>query len=248
MPLLPEFTRYVALGDGMSTDDTPTCDIRNVRTIIPRLRLPLGAASLLFRNYPQRWPDFAGRDLGTRYPTIAFSNLAREGATLATIARQLDGFPAGDRGERLLLSLTAGGQDLLAGAGGPVEEVGKAAAEGGVIPQFTLLVETIMERLPSATLIVTTLPDMAEQAPQLARVSDFFGRVSGAALRRFNQQAALMSQTISGLLLADLHAHFRDGRFLKEEVEQWYWRHSLVEPSARSASEIRRVWLEALGM
>jgi hypothetical protein len=30
------------------------------------------------------------------------------------------------------------------------------------------------------------------------------------------------------------------------EEDRWYWRRSLLEPNARGASEIRRVWLEAL--
>ena len=29
---------------------------------------------------------------------------------------------------------------------------------------------------------------------------------------------------------------------------RWYWRHSIIEPSARGASEVRRLWLEALGL
>jgi hypothetical protein len=30
------------------------------------------------------------------------------------------------------------------------------------------------------------------------------------------------------------------------EEERWYWRRSLLEPNARGASEIRRVWIDAL--
>jgi hypothetical protein len=30
------------------------------------------------------------------------------------------------------------------------------------------------------------------------------------------------------------------------ERERWYWRYNLIEPSARGASEIRRVWWECL--
>jgi hypothetical protein len=30
------------------------------------------------------------------------------------------------------------------------------------------------------------------------------------------------------------------------ERERWYWRQNLIEPNARGASEIRRVWLGAI--
>jgi hypothetical protein len=30
------------------------------------------------------------------------------------------------------------------------------------------------------------------------------------------------------------------------EPERWYWRRNMIEPSARGASEIRRVWWEAV--
>jgi hypothetical protein len=30
------------------------------------------------------------------------------------------------------------------------------------------------------------------------------------------------------------------------ESGRWYWRHNLIEPNARGASEIRRVWWDVL--
>ncbi len=48
---------YVALGDSMSTDHYPTCDVRDLDLPPDRLD-PLGAASLLYRNDDARWPEF----------------------------------------------------------------------------------------------------------------------------------------------------------------------------------------------
>ena len=43
------FTLYVALGDSMSTDHYPTCDVRGLDASPARLD-PLGAAALLHRK------------------------------------------------------------------------------------------------------------------------------------------------------------------------------------------------------
>ncbi len=52
-------TLYTAVGDSMSTDHYPTCDVRDLDQP-PALLDPLGAAALLFRNDDQRWPEFKG--------------------------------------------------------------------------------------------------------------------------------------------------------------------------------------------
>ena len=50
------FTLYVALGDSMSTDHYPTCDVRGLD--VPPVRLdPLGAAALLLSAHPELSPD-----------------------------------------------------------------------------------------------------------------------------------------------------------------------------------------------
>ena len=71
---------FISLGDSMSIDRYPDLDHADRQ----RLRLPasgLGAASLLARNNDEVWPEFAGRDLATRYPGIDCHFLAVDGAT-----------------------------------------------------------------------------------------------------------------------------------------------------------------------
>lgn len=232
----------------MSGDEFPTCDVLNVRTIVPRLRQPIGAASLLFRNHAQRWPEFEGRDLSARYPGILFSNLAREGVTLSTIAGQLKSFRADDRGEGLLLTLTVGGNDLLTAASLTVHTVELQLTVQQAMADYATFVRAIRERLPEATILLSTLYDLSARTGRLSRVSDFFGEIPGPVLDRFNREVAGLATQIPGVLVADLHQHLKADGSNAEEMERWYWRHSLVEPSARSANEIRRVWLEALGM
>ncbi len=232
----------------MSGDEYPTCDVLNVRTIVPRLRQPIGAASLLFRNQAQRWPAFEGRDLSSRYPGIAFSSLAREGVTLSTIASQLTSFRGEDRGEGLLLTLTVGGNDLLTAASLTVHTVDMQQTVQQAISDYAALVRAIRDRLPQATILLSTLYDLSARTGRLSRVSDYFGEIPGPVLDRFNQQVAALAPQIPGVLVAELHRHLKADGPNAQEMDRWYWRHSLVEPSAPGASEIRRVWLETLGI
>jgi hypothetical protein len=48
------------------------------------------------------------------------------------------------------------------------------------------------------------------------------------------------------VLLAEVYGHFLGHGVTAPEADRWYWRRSLIEPNARGASEIRRVWMEAL--
>ncbi len=53
---------------------------------------------------------------------------------------------------------------------------------------------------------------------------------------------------LRGVRLADAHAHFLGHGARREGDEPWYWPRSMIEPSARGASEIRRLWLGAAGI
>ncbi|HEX5830203.1 MAG TPA: hypothetical protein VFY16_04420, partial [Gemmatimonadaceae bacterium] len=64
------FSRFIALGDSLSIDRYPALAASAPGELPPGL----GAAALLFRNADSRWPEFAGRDLITFYPGIAFRN------------------------------------------------------------------------------------------------------------------------------------------------------------------------------
>jgi lysophospholipase L1-like esterase len=90
---------YVALGDSMSIDDYAGGVGR-------------GAASLLWRNHDTDFPDWAGRDLATAGYSAQI--LARDGAVSADVLQRqlplIDGRPA-------LVTLTMGGNDLLASYG-----------------------------------------------------------------------------------------------------------------------------------
>jgi hypothetical protein len=48
------------------------------------------------------------------------------------------------------------------------------------------------------------------------------------------------------MLLAEVYGHFLGHGATAPEADRWYWRRSFLDPNARGASEIRRVWMEAL--
>ena len=110
----------------MSIDRYPDLDHADRQHI----RLPatgLGAASLLARNDDAVWPEFAGRDLATRLPGIACHFLAADGSTTADVlASQMYALETVEGGGDAVVTLTAGGNDLLSllGAAEPAGDAG----------------------------------------------------------------------------------------------------------------------------
>ncbi|MGH7579147.1 MAG: SGNH/GDSL hydrolase family protein [Gemmatimonadales bacterium] len=236
------FTLYVALGDSMSSDHYPTCDVRDLDAPPARLD-PLGAAALLHHNDDLRWPEFRGRDLEAHSPGVEFLNLTEDGAMIDDVAtEELARLGRDSRDPGILLSLTAGGNDLLdALAGGsPLE-----GAVRRIVRRYTDLVETVREELPKATMMLTTVYDPTDGSGMLPGL-ERQGKLPLEHLDRFNQQVRQTARDIPGVLLADVHHRFLGHGMTAPERERWYWRRNLIEPNARGASEIRRVWLELL--
>jgi GDSL-like lipase/acylhydrolase family protein len=236
------FTLYVALGDSMSTDHYPTCDVRDLDAPPGRLD-PLGAAALLHRNDEGRWPEFHGRDLESHFAGVEFLNLAEDGAMIDDVAtEELARLGRDSEDPGILLSLTAGGNDLLdALAGGQLLD----GAVRRLARRYTDLVETVRDELPNATLVLTTVYDPTDGTGQLPGLQDY-GRLPLEYLDRFNQQVRQTAREIPGVLLADVHQRFLGHGVKALERDRWYWRRNLIEPNARGASEIRRVWWELL--
>jgi lysophospholipase L1-like esterase len=237
------FTRYVALGDSMSSDHYPTCDVRGLDLPPPRLD-PLGAAALLHRNADDRWPEFAGKDLERQAPDVAFSNLTEDGAMVDDVlTEELARLGHDSDDPRILVTLTAGGNDLLDAllAGRPLAE-----AVERIRRRYTELVATLREELPRATLVLTTVYDPTDGTGLLPGL-EWFGQLPLEHLDRFNAHVRETTRGTPGTALADVHRHFLGHGASAPEGERWYWARNLIEPNARGASEIRRVWWEAAG-
>ncbi len=236
------FTLYVALGDSMSTDHYPTCDVRKLD--VPPSRLdPIGAASLLYRNDDGMWPEFQGQDLESHSPGADFLNLAEDGAMIDDVATEELARLGHDHDEPdILLTLNAGGNDLLDAltAGRRLETVVTR-----IMRRYSDLVDTVREELPHATLVLTTVYDPTDGTGKLPGLEDR-GRLPLEQLERFNELVRKTAQQDHGLVLADVHEHFIGHGQQAPDGQRWYWRRNAIEPNARGASEIRRVWWQVL--
>lgn len=226
----------------MSTDHYPTCDVRDLD--LPPERLdPLGAAALLYRNDDVRWPDFSGRDLRHRFSGAEFLNLAEDGAMIDDVTtEELARLGRDSTDPDILLTLTAGGNDLLDAltAGRPLD---KAVAR--ITRRYTDLVDSIREELRRATLVLSTVYDPTDGTGLLPGL-ETYGRLPLEYLRQFNDHVRETAGTTSGTMVADVHRHFLGHGVTAPAPDRWYWHRNLIEPNARGASEIRRVWWEAL--
>lgn len=254
-PLLP-FERYIALGDSLSIDLYPA---RAAHPAGPRaepaeLEPGLGAAALLFRNDDRRWPEFAGRDLVSLAPGIAFRNrhtldhpaahptdhYATNGATtVGVLAYQLGRVPPSE--ERVLVTVTAGRSDVLQMLGAPKPP---PTMVEGMLSRMERLVRMVRDRLPNALLVLTTAPDPSESPARLDEDTPF--EREARWLAEYNEGVRAIATAHPFTRLADAAAHFAGHGRLAPAAEQWFWPERIMEPNARGASELRRVWLEAV--
>jgi lysophospholipase L1-like esterase len=223
---------YVALGDSMSIDDYAGGVGR-------------GAASLLYRNRNDDFPDWAGRDLHGAGFTAQI--LARDGATAVDVLeRQLPLLAQPD-----LVTVTMGGNDLLAAYGDT--PAGEAA-----INRVAAVGEHTLRRLRATTgsrtrIMVTTVYDP----------SDGTGAAGTAGLPPWPDGPALVQQLNAmltdmagrhGAVVADVHAHFfghgstagDPAQVQARPANRDLWYCGVVEPNAWGAHEIRSVWWNTL--
>ena len=251
------FQRYIALGDSLSIDLDPAraAHPAGARAEPAELEPGLGAAALLFRNDDRRWPEFAGRDLVSLAPGIAFRNrhtldhpaahptdhYATNGATtVGVLAYQLGRIVPTP--ERVLVTVTAGRSDVLQMLGAPKPP---PTMVEGMLSRLERLVRMARDRLPNALLVLTTAPDpTADDVPHLDDETPF--EREARWLAEYNDGIRRIAAAHPALRLADAAAHFAGhGRSAAPE-ERWVWAERIVEPNERGASELRRVWLETI--
>ena len=142
-----------------------------------------------------------------------------------------------------MITLTAGGNDLL-----DALTVERRLAEvlEEISGRYAELVTTLREEFPGATLLLATVYDPTDGSGLLPELSDRYGRLPIEHLHRFNDHVRRLAGRTSGARLADVHRHFLGHGVSAPPADRWYWKGSLIEPSARGASEVRRLWWRAL--
>lgn len=247
-----EFSHYFALGDSVSIDLYPALDAGEIDVAVALERVaaagqvaPIGAASLFYRNDEALWPEEVGNDLSSRFPAIEYTNLAADGATIGDVfGEQLAQLAASE--EPTLITLTIGSSDLFSAFGNRpkpklLEHIAHDVAEA-----FEFIVTSLRTARPNSLLIVSTIYDPSDRTGRIPGVFDNAGPLPLRALDSLNESIRTIARGTPGLLLGEVYGHFLGHGVTAPETDRWYWRRSLIEPNARGASEIRRVWMEAL--
>lgn len=198
------FDLYVALGDSLSIDKYAGPG--------------LGAASLLYA------------DLLRHNPRLRLENLAEDGLTSHGLPLLLERLPACPG--RTLVTLTIGGNDLIAGfnAGLPQADA----------PQFERRLEAVVARLrelyPVLTLVLATIYDPTDGTGVVQSGHARF-REALPCLHEYNARLREVARR-HGARLADIHGHFQG------HAHEWICFD--IEPNPRGSEEIRRLFREAL--
>ena len=205
----------------------------------------LGAASLFYRNDDARWPDEMGNDLVSRFPAIEYENFAADAATIGDVfGEQLPRLAISE--EPTLLTLTIGANDLFSAfANRPKASVLDHIVHD-VAEAFEFVVDSVRRTRPSSLLIVSTIYDPSDRTGRIRGVFEDDKPLPLHALDKLNESIRTLASGTPGVLLAEVYGHFLGHGVTAPEADRWFWRRSLVEPNARGASEIRRVWMEAL--
>ena len=246
------YAKYIALGDSMSMDLYPALDAGEADIAVALERstsagrvAPLGAGSLFYQNDEAHWPDELGDDLATRYPGIAFSNLATDGATIGEVfGEQLPQLAAIE--EPTLFTVTVGGNDLLSACANRPRRALLEKIASDVAEAYDLLVDSIRRSCSDATLILTTVYDPSDRTGRIPGVYDEAGPLPLHVLDGFNAHIRRLARGTPCVLVADAYARFLGHGVTAADADRWYWKRSLIEPNARGAQELRCLWREAL--
>ncbi len=246
------FAQYIALGDSMSIDLYPALDAGE--TDVPVALewdaragavAPLGAASLLYRNDDARYPEFTGRDLLSRYPKLVHLNFAEDGATIGDVfgsqLSQLD-----ESEDATLMTLSVGGNDLLSAFANRPDATLLRGIVRDIAEGYEFLVEALRRARPNSQVILTTVYDPSDDTRKIPGVFDGAGKLPLESLHELNDRIRAIAKRYPEALLADAYAHFLGHGVTAAAADRWYWKRSWIEPSAVGASEIRRLWLDAL--
>lgn len=221
------FTHYVALGDSISTDDYPGEG--------------KGAASLFFKNDDRIYPDFENRNLRSMYPGLKFISMAQDGATTSDVLHhQLSELLKIDPA-RPLLSITAGGNDILS-----------LEADADEIEfRFNTILQKLLQNFPMGKILLGTIYDPTDGIGDLLEPETFLQREM-AILHEVNEHI----RTMAGhhIEIVDIYYHFLGhGSHCKDPANQHYhvddpslWYIHTIEPNVRGGHEIRKLFWNAL--
>ena len=151
-----------------------------------------------------------------------------------------------DSDDPMLITLTVGGNDLLSAFGNRPKRALLEKIERDVAEAYDFLVDHAAGTLSEWN--VDRQHDLRSVGPvrKDSRRLDEIGPLPLEILDRMNDHIRALAIGTPRVLLADVHAHFLGHGVSVGDDDRWYWRRSLVEPNARGANEIRRLWLDVV--
>lgn len=229
---------YVALGDSISIDDYAGGPGR-------------GGASLLFSNRDDDFPEWRGRDLLTADRRTTFTLLATDGATTGTLLDAQLPRLAASRVRPALVTVTAGGNDLLQAYGDT-----RAAREVIVGVQAALaraLAEIAGCLSPSGRIVVGTVYDPSDGTGDAVRLGLPAWPDAVVVIGELNDGLRAVAVR-HGASVAEIARHFRGHGLLAGDptrreprpADRSLWFCDLIEPNAWGAGGVREAFWAAV--
>jgi lysophospholipase L1-like esterase len=172
-------------------------------------------------------------------------NLAEDGATIGDVfGSQLSQLEESE--DPTLITLSIGGNDLLSAvANRPVPSLLRGIVRD-IAEGYEFLVESLRRSRPNSTLVLTTVYDPSDDTRRIPGAFEGAGDLPLEFLHDFNERINGISERTPGSAVADAYRHFLGHGVTAAEATCWYWKRSWIEPNAVGASEIRRLWLDAV--
>jgi lysophospholipase L1-like esterase len=172
-------------------------------------------------------------------------NLATDGATIGDVfGEQLEQLEPSD--EATLVSLTIGGNDLLSAFSNKPRATLLERIAQDVADAYEFLLDAIRRARPRSLILLTTIYDPSDGTGHIPGILEDAGALPLSVLHGMNTHIRRLVEGTPQTALADVHGHFLGHGATAPAGERWYWRRSLIEPSAAGANEIRRVWRDVL--
>ena len=111
---------------------------------------------------------------------------------------------------------------------------------------YELLLDAVRGTRPNALILLSSLYDPSDGVGRIPGILEKAGTLPLHVLDGFNAHVRRLAEGTPQVAFADVHAHFAGHGASAVDEDRWYWRRSMIEPSARGAHEIRRVWRDVL--
>ena len=231
---------YVALGDSISIDEYAGGRGR-------------GAASLLFRNRDDDFPDWRGRDLASSHADAAFHPLASDGATTRTVIDVQVPLLTALSPPPTLVTLTVGGNDMLSA-------YGDTTSAREVIAHVRVAVARVLQTVaaslaPAGRLVVGTVYDPSDGTGDAGRLGLPPWPDAVAVIGELNAALREVARS-NGAAVAEIGHLFQGHGLLAGDItrpdarpaERDSWLCSVIEPNAWGASGVREAFWAAAGL